>query len=95
MDTQVADVTDLDYAVITGFGSGSNLQLKTLDSGHAGNGYVIGAALYSAIGTSNYYLYTDDDNSGGANTGDNLIAAIDSSVALTTANLKLDYGFFV
>ncbi|MCX6975861.1 MAG: hypothetical protein NTZ94_16535, partial [Verrucomicrobia bacterium] len=94
-NTQVADVTDLDYAVIIGFGSSSNMQLKTLDAAHAGNGYVIGGALYGAIGTSNYYLYTDGDNSGVANAGDNLIAAIDSSIALTTANLKSNYGFFV
>ena len=82
-----------DYVVITDFAFGDILQLKDLDG--AKNGYLIGNAIYGAVGTSNYYLYRDSNNNGAIESGDNLIAAINSSVALTTANLKSTHGTFV
>jgi len=71
------------------------LQLKTLDGDAAGNGYLVGNAQYGAIGGSNYNLYVDSNNNGTVEDGDNLIAGINSSVALTTENLKLTHGDFV
>jgi Ca2+-binding RTX toxin-like protein len=84
-----------DYAVITDFATGDRLQLKTLDPAAAGNGYVIGNSIYGVVGSSNYYLYRDQNSNGTVESGDNLIAAINSSVALTTANLELTHGSFV
>jgi hypothetical protein len=72
-----------------------------LDGAASGNGYLIGAAsapaqvLYGAIGSSNYYLYRDSNSNGTLEDGDNLIAAINSSVALNTADLKSTHGWFV
>jgi Ca2+-binding RTX toxin-like protein len=90
-----------DYALITDFAAGDKLQLKLLDGAAAGNGYLIGDAavpaevLYGALGSSNYYLYRDSNNNGTLEDDDNLIAGINSSVALTTANLKSTHGSFV
>ena len=84
-----------DYALITDFSTGDKLQLKTLDAAAAGNGYVVGNAIYGVLGASNYYLYRDANNNGTVEDGDNLVAGINSSVALTTANLKSTHGSFV
>jgi Ca2+-binding RTX toxin-like protein len=90
-----------DYALIMDFSTGDKLQLKNLDPAAIGNGYLIGDAavpsevLYGALGSSNYYLYRDSNNNNAIEAGDNLIAAINSSVALTTADLKATHGSFV
>jgi Ca2+-binding RTX toxin-like protein len=84
-----------DFAVITDFAAGDKLQLKTLDGAAAGNGYLIGNQIYGAVGSSNFYLYRDSNNNNAIEAGDNLIAAINSSVALTTVNLKSTHGLFV
>jgi Ca2+-binding RTX toxin-like protein len=84
-----------DYAVIMDFAVGDRLQLKTLDPDLTGNGYVIGNSIYGVVGSSNYYLYRDSNNNGAVESGDNLIAAINSSVVLTTDNLKSTHGSFV
>ena len=90
-----------DYALITDFSTGDKFQLKNLNPAAIGNGYLIGSAavpaevLYGALGSSNFYLYTDSNNNGTLEIGDNLIAGINSSVALTTANLKSTHGSFV
>ncbi len=87
-----------DYVLITDFAAGDQLQLKTLpeDPGNLNsNGYLVGDALYGPIAGSNYYLYRDSNNNGTLEEGDNLIAAITSSVELTTANLKSTHGSFV
>ena len=91
-----AAANGVDYALITDFATGDLLRLKNLNSAAAGNGYVISTnALYGNVGNSNYYLYIDSDNSGAANAGDNLIAGINSTIELTTANLKSTHGTFI
>ena len=80
----------MDYAVITDFVIGDLLQLKTIDNTEAGNGYIV-----LGVGGSKYQLYLDTDKSDAYNSGDNLIAEITSSVALTTVNLKSTHGSFV
>jgi len=82
--------TPVDYAVITDFADGDKLQLKTIDNTEAGNGYIV-----LGVGGSKYQLYLDTDKSDAYNSGDNLIAEITSSVALTTVNLKSTHGSFV
>jgi Ca2+-binding RTX toxin-like protein len=82
--------TPVDYAVITDFANGDLLQLKTIDNTEAGNGYIV-----LGVGGSKYQLYLDTDKSDAYNSGDNLIAEITSSVALTTVNLKSTHGSFV
>jgi Ca2+-binding RTX toxin-like protein len=82
--------TPVDYAVITDFENGDLLQLKTIDLAEAGNGYIV-----LGVGGSKYQLYLDTDKSDAYNSGDNLIAEITSSVALTTVNLKSTHGSFV
>ena len=79
-----------DYAVITDFETGDKLQLKTIDGALVGNGYLV-----LGVGGSKYQLYLDTDKSNAYNTGDNLIAEITSSVAITTENLKSTHGIFV
>jgi Ca2+-binding RTX toxin-like protein len=78
-----------DYALIRDFDAANDqLQLRDLTGGANPNGgYLFGAAIYGAIGGANSYLYVDTDASNTVNTGDNLVAAISSSVALTTADL--------
>jgi hypothetical protein len=59
------------YALITDFDATTDkLQLKS------GFNYVIGSALYGALGGANSYLYHDFDNDGVADGGEDLIAAI-------------------
>ena len=82
--------TPVDYAVITDFANGDLLQLKTIDNTEAGNGYIV-----LGVGGSKYQLYLDSDKSDAYNSGDNLIAEITSSVALTTVNLESTHGSFV
>jgi Ca2+-binding RTX toxin-like protein len=86
-----------DFALITDFASGDKLQLKLLNGAATGNGYLVGAALYGALGSSNYYLYRDSNNNGALEDGDNLIAGIQTTggLVLTTANLKSTHGSFV
>ena len=92
-----------DYALITDFSTGDKFQLKNLNPAAIGNGYLIGSAavpaevLYGALGSSNYYLYRDSNNNGTLESGDNLIAGIQTTggLALTTANLKSTHGSFV
>ena len=92
-----------DYALIMDFSTGDMLQLKNLDPAAIGNGYLIGDAavpsevLYGALGSSNYYLYRDSNDNGTLESGDNLIAGIQTTggLALTTANLKSTHGSFV
>lgn len=60
-----------DYALITDFLAGTDkFQLN------AGVNYVIGNALYGAVGAANCYLYHDADSDSIADSGENLIAAI-------------------
>jgi hypothetical protein len=84
-----------DYAVITDFATGDRLRLKNLDPAAAGNGYLIGNSIYGVVGSSNYYIYRDSNNNNAIESGDNLIAAINSSVVLDTVNLKSTHGLFV
>jgi len=76
------------YALITDFEGGvDKLQLKN------GVNYVIGGAIYGAIGGANSYLYQDFDNNGFVSAGEDLIAAIKATGgsgpggALTQADL--------
>jgi Ca2+-binding RTX toxin-like protein len=78
-----------DYVLITDFNTTDDLlQLRDLTGGVDPNGgYLFGGAIYGAIGGANSYLYVDTDGSTTVNAGDNLVAAISSNVALTTADL--------
>jgi len=92
-------LNDGDYAVIADFSmnDGDQLQLRNLFAGPSSsvNGYVFGGPIYGAIGSANSYLYRDTDNSGAANAGDNLIAAIQAAGGgLQTSDLQR-IGIFV
>ena len=84
--------------MITDFAAGDKIQLKDLSALYTPTaplandyGYLIGGTDIHAVGALgvgvNSYLYADTDKSGTITTGDNLIAAINSTGgALTLVN---------
>jgi len=88
-----------DYAVITSFDAGDKIALKDLSSLYTPTspatnnyGYLAGTNDIYTIGnlgvSVNSYIYADTDKTGTITTGDNLIAAVNSTAgALTQADL--------
>jgi hypothetical protein len=86
-----------DYALITDFTAGDKIRIKDLSALYSPTapltndyGYLIDGTDIHGVGALgvgvNSYLYADTDKSGTITTGDNLIAAINSNVALTQVN---------
>jgi Ca2+-binding RTX toxin-like protein len=96
-----------DYAVITDFSGGDKIQLTDLSVLYKPTapltnnyGYLAGATDIYGVGALgvgvNSYIYADTDKSGSITTGDNLIAAVNSTAgALTNADLLLTTKFSI